>query len=65
MEKLIDARELARRLGISTRQVFKLRAMGRLPEPVKLARSTRWREGEIDRFIECGCAVAGLEGTNA
>lgn len=65
MERLIDARELARRLGISTRQVFKLRATGQLPTATKLARSTRWRERDVDAYIAAGCRVAEMEGVSA
>lgn len=52
-DRLLLVREVAGRLGVSTRQVWKLQASGRLPRGVKLARSIRWRESDIARFIAC------------
>lgn len=55
MDKLLTVQEVAARLGVSSRQVWKLAASDRLPAPVRLARSVRWRESDIQRFIELGC----------
>ena len=55
MDKLLTVREVANRLGVSSRQIWKLTASGRLPAPVRLARSVRWRESDISLFIERGC----------
>lgn len=54
-DRLLTVREVAARLGVSTRQVWKLAASGRLPAPVRLARSVRWRESDIADFIRLGC----------
>jgi len=56
--ELLTVRQVAAMLKLSTRQVFKLSTSGRLPEPVKLARSTRWRESDIARWIESGCDMS-------
>ncbi len=54
-EQLLNVREMATRLGVSTRQVWKLASSGRLPAPIRLGRSVRWRESDLDRFIALGC----------
>jgi len=55
--RLIDVRGVAERLNCSTRQVWKLASSGRLPAPLRLGRSVKWRESDIDRFITAGCRV--------
>ena len=57
----MDVRRVAQRLGVSTRQVSKLTSSGRLPAPVRLGRSVRWRVSDLDRFIQCGCEMAAFE----
>jgi excisionase family DNA binding protein len=52
---LIQIDELAAKLGVSVRHVQSLNASGRLPRPVKLGRSTRWRAEEIQRWLQAGC----------
>ncbi|HTV49187.1 MAG TPA: helix-turn-helix domain-containing protein [Phycisphaerae bacterium] len=44
--------EVAELLSLSRRQVWKLSSAGKLPAPVRLAGSTRWRRGEIEAIIE-------------
>lgn len=56
-ECLLTVRDVAARLKVSTRQVFKLSSSGRLPGPVKVSRSTRWRADEIAAFIDRGCRM--------
>lgn len=53
--QLLKDSEVARRLGVSRRQVWKLLAAGKLPEPVRVGGSVRWREADIDAWIEAGC----------
>jgi len=54
-DRLLDVKTVAELLGCSARQVWKLRASGRLPEAVRLGRSVKWRQSDVQRFIECGC----------
>lgn len=54
MELLTD-QEVAALLKISRRQVWKLLAMGRLPEPIRINRSVRFRADVIRAWIEGGC----------
>ena len=59
--ELLTVRELANALKISTRQCWKLLSSGRLPAPVRLARSCRWRAADISRFIDAGCDMRRFE----
>lgn len=52
--ELLTAQDVAARLKVSPRQVFKLASSGRLPKPLKVARSTRWRESDISAWIVNG-----------
>ena len=55
-DRLLKVGEVGARLGVSSRQVWRLAKAGRIPEPLKLIGSTRWRESEIL------AAIAGREG---
>lgn len=48
----LNARELAERLGISERHVWRLHNGGKLPRPVRLGRSVRWLVAEIDDWLK-------------
>jgi len=52
---LIDAAGVARMLGVSRRHVHALESSGRIPSPVRLSRSVRWRVAEIREFVAAGC----------
>ncbi|HEY7310072.1 MAG TPA: helix-turn-helix domain-containing protein [Gemmataceae bacterium] len=49
---LLTARDVARRLSISLRTVWRWTALGLLPPPVHPhSRSTRWRAADIERYL--------------
>ena len=50
--RMIDVREVATILKISTRSVWRLVSRGELPQPIRLGRNVRWRCSDIDRWIE-------------
>jgi len=52
---LVNANEVARLLSISSRTLWKLASAGRVPEPVRLGRSVRWRAGELQAWVDAGC----------
>jgi excisionase family DNA binding protein len=53
---LIDVQEVARRLGISDRTVWRLNSAGKLPKPITIGqKSKRWRADEIAAWVEAGC----------
>jgi predicted DNA-binding transcriptional regulator AlpA len=49
---LLTAAEVAKLLAISPRQVWKLKSQNILPEPIRLAGSTRWRKIDLDLLLE-------------
>lgn len=52
---LLTASDVAAALGVSARQVWRLRDRGALPAPVRVGGSTRWRSGDIQSWIDAGC----------
>ena len=52
---LLSASQLARELGLSKATIWRLASAGRLPPPVRIGRSTRWRRDEIVGWIANGC----------
>ncbi len=54
LDRLLTVHEVAKLLGISTRQIWKLVKLGQVPAPLKLARSARWRQTEVLSFIANG-----------
>lgn len=53
--ELLTVKDVAKALRVSPRQVWKLSSSGRLPAPVRLSRSVRWRSADIKRWVELGC----------
>ena len=51
----ISARELARLLDVSLRQVWRLNSTGKLPKPVRLGGSVKWRRSEILAWLGQNC----------
>jgi excisionase family DNA binding protein len=54
-ERLLTAEELADRLSLSLRTVWRLDSAGKLPRPIRLGGSVRWRRNEIERWLQAGC----------
>lgn len=59
--ELLNVREVAARLKLSSRQIFKLASAKRLPAPVKVGRSTRWRVADLEAWIASGCRMESAE----
>ncbi len=53
--ELIDAGGVGRLLVIGERTVRRLDVEGRLPMPVKIDGSIRWRLSELRQWIDAGC----------
>jgi predicted DNA-binding transcriptional regulator AlpA len=50
--RLFTAQEVAALLGVSIRQVWRMRLSGALPAPVRIGkRSVRWREADLALFV--------------
>ena len=56
--QLLSAKELAKVMSLSPRTVFRLRSSRRLPFPVYVGSSLRWRLSDIKLFLECDCDMA-------
>lgn len=52
---LIDARQVAEILGRSTVSVRRDDLAGRLPSPVRIGGSKKWRREEITAWVRSGC----------
>jgi len=52
---LLDAKAAAALLNIGPTHFYSLKAQGRLPEPVHLGRSVRWRRAELVAWAATGC----------
>ncbi len=49
----LSAKQLAARLSVSVRTIWRLTAAGRLPQPVRLGRRmARWREADVQRVLD-------------
>ncbi len=55
LRPLIDVREVSGMLGVTPRTIWRLRDLGKMPMPVKIGGSVRWRRMEILSWIEQGC----------
>jgi predicted DNA-binding transcriptional regulator AlpA len=55
---LIDRATFAQMLGRSLRSFDADRAANRLPHPITLGGSLKWRREEVMRWIEAGCPSA-------
>jgi predicted DNA-binding transcriptional regulator AlpA len=59
--ELLTVKGVAGALKVSARQVWKLNSMERLPAPVRLGRSVRWRAADIALFVQLGCDMKQFE----
>lgn len=50
---LLTAQEVARRLSIGVRTLWRLVAQGSLPQPIRFSRKlVRWKAADIDSYIQ-------------
>jgi len=52
---LLSANDLAKLLGLSLRSIRNLDSAGKLPRPLRVGGSVRWRRAEIFSWIDSGC----------
>lgn len=57
---LLDDRNLAMLLAVSRSHIHRMRAAGRLPEPLKLGRAARWLRTEIEAWLGAGAPTLEL-----
>lgn len=52
---LITTKQLAEMLSISTRQLHRMRSKGKIIQPIKLGRMTRWVLEDVEEWVRTGC----------
>jgi excisionase family DNA binding protein len=52
---LLSASSLATMLQVSKRTLWRLHSAGRLPHPVRIGSSVRWKLHDVEEWIEGGC----------
>ncbi|MEZ6098161.1 MAG: helix-turn-helix domain-containing protein [Pirellulaceae bacterium] len=58
--ELINVTQLAELLNLSVRTVWRLNAQGKLPAPLRLGRSVKWRKNEIYEWLANLCPTHSL-----
>lgn len=53
--QLLNAREVIAMLHVSQRHLWRMRAAGKLPKPVKIGGCVRWSVSDVEAWIEMGC----------
>jgi excisionase family DNA binding protein len=54
-EQLMTAEELAKLMQVSERTLWRLLSAGKVPQPVRFGRNTRWRAAEVTEWLAKGC----------
>lgn len=52
---LLTAQAVGQVLSLSKRQIFRLNSYGKIPAPVKINGSVRWKLSDIERWISLDC----------
>ncbi len=52
---LLAAGQVAEMLSLSKRTVFRLNSAGKMPKPVRINGSIRWRRSDIQRWLDWDC----------
>jgi predicted DNA-binding transcriptional regulator AlpA len=56
-DRLLPVGAVAAILNVSPRSLWKMLYSGKLPTPVRLGRSVKWRLTDVQAFIARGCRV--------
>ncbi len=52
---LLSAQDLAGMMRVSTRTVWRLLSGGKLPQPIRIGGSVRWRRPDVEDWVRAGC----------
>lgn len=52
---LLTADDVAALLNVSERTLWRLLSAGKVPKPVRIGRSTRWRAEDVREWVQKGC----------
>lgn len=58
---LLTVAMVAHKASVSVPTIWRLRAAGNLPAPVKVGHSIRWRRVDVDAWIAAGCNGDGTQ----
>ncbi len=50
--RLLTIKDLCVLIGISRRTIYRIRASGQLPAPIRIGGRVRWRPEDIERWIQ-------------
>ena len=53
--QLLSAKKLAGKMLLSARTIWRLRSAGKLPKPVPVGGSIRWRQSDIQQWLDLDC----------
>jgi len=51
---MLNANQLAELLGVSRRTIQLWEKSGKVPEPIRIGRTVRWRREEIEAWLKAG-----------
>lgn len=51
-DRMLRPSDVAAKLAVSRRTVYRLSAMGEIPPPSKIGKAARWHESEIDAYMQ-------------
>lgn len=53
---MVEVKEFARLIDVSTATLWRMRSAGKLPPDVRLSRGCiRWRRADVERWVALGC----------
>lgn len=52
IDRLLNDKQVAAKLSLGVSTIWRDLREGKLPRPVKYGTMTRWKESDIDKFIE-------------
>lgn len=61
--RMIDVKEVATILNVSTRTVWRLVSAAELPQPIRFGGNVRWQLSDIEEWIETRAAATKQQGS--
>lgn len=52
---LLTIEEVSRLVGLSVRQIQRLKSLGQFPKEVRIGGSVRWRRSDVEQWVADGC----------
>ena len=53
--RLLSVKQASEKLAVSVRKVWAMYSTGQMPAPVRMGRSVRWRESDLNEWVRLGC----------